>query len=448
MEVNTNQDYLRFKNDILKDIRMFEKGINDIIKNKNSELNTSLLELEDKIEKISKEAKTSTLSIIEITSKLNRFSDYFIFKQRIENTGLNHDIKLKVLSDENEKIKIKLDKIINENLLVPGVIGGTCKYKNLKDYIYNNNNEISKVRSSVEEQKRITTDVKKKIEVLPKNMVSMVESAVRRSNEFTEHKLNDFEKLIDEKISNFNQKITETKTEMIENKKYLDETVNNLREDINKYTNIKSEIISIINENESKSKEIEKERNEIIKKLKEEIEEVKKSRSKYNNQIINNTQLINEIKYKLKTMKNVVNNFRNIRNDNNNSFNYNNKNYGMNNSNYPDPSIVANKNENENINRSNLKEEKNNPYRKLSFKEKNNSNFLKTFYFSEGKNTKFSKETDNNKYESPPQKNKETIKIKPKMKSSKIVNALIEKKENEKREEKKESMNNLKKDES
>ena len=378
MEIIANQDYLRFKNDILKDIRMFEKGINDIIKNKNSELNSSLLELEDKIEKISKEAKTSTLSIIEITTKLNRFSDYFTFKQRIENTTLNHDIKLKVLSDENEKIKIKLDKIINENLLIPGVIGGNCKYKNLKDYIYNNNNEISKIRSSVEEQKRITTDVKKKIEILPKNMVSMVESAVRRSNEFTEHKLNEFEKLIDEKISNYNQKVTETKTEIIENKKYLDETVNNLKEEINKYTNIKSEIISIINENENKSKEIEKERNEIIKKLKEEIEELKKNRSKFNNQIINNTQLINEIKYKLKTMKNVGNNFRNIRNDYNNSFNYNNKNYGMNNSNYPErkysnnynPSIVVNKNENENINRSNLKDEKNNPYRKLSFKEK------------------------------------------------------------------------------
>ena len=261
MEAITNQDFLRFKNDILKDIRVFEKEVNELLKNKDSKLNSILLELEDKIEKISKEAKISTTNIIEITSKLNRFSDYFTFKQRVENTILNHDIKIKVAAEENEKIKIKYDKIINENLIIPGIIGGGSKFKNLKDYIYNNNNEISKIRSSVEEQKKITTDVKKKVEVLPKNMVTMADSAVRRSNEFTDFKLKDFEKAIDEKINVYNEKILETKAEMIENKKNLEEIINNLKEEVNKYMNIKTEIIDIINENENKSKENEKERN-------------------------------------------------------------------------------------------------------------------------------------------------------------------------------------------
>ena len=73
---------------------------------------------------------------------------------------------------------------------------------------------------------------------------------------------------------------------------------------------------------------------------------------------------------------------------------------------------------------------------------------MKAIYFSERKNSKFSKEKDNNRYESPPPKNEETIKLKTKIKSSKFVNALIEKKEKEKIEEKKGSMNHLENEDS
>ena len=44
MEVTINHDYIQFKNDILKDIREFEKKINEQIKTKNNSVDSSLLE--------------------------------------------------------------------------------------------------------------------------------------------------------------------------------------------------------------------------------------------------------------------------------------------------------------------------------------------------------------------------------------------------------------------
>ena len=226
----TNQVYLRFNNNILKDIRKFEKGIN-VIKTKNNTFISSLLDLQDKLEKLTKETKTSAHNIIEITTKLNHFSDYFTFKQKIENMVFNHDIKLKMSMDEIDRIKSKYDKMIDDNIIIPGVTGGNSKYKNLKDYIYNNNNEIAKLKYALEEEKKISTEFKKKIENLPKSLISMVDSAVRRSNDFTEQKQKDIEKNIDTKLNDYNQIILETKVDLIESKKNSDERINSLKEE-------------------------------------------------------------------------------------------------------------------------------------------------------------------------------------------------------------------------
>ena len=428
MTTITNQDYLRFKNDILKDIREFEKGINDQIKTKNDSFISSLLDLQDKLEKLTKETKTSTHNIIEITTKLNHFSDYFTFKQKIENMIFNHDIKLKMSMDEIDRIKSKYDKMIDDNIIIPGVTGKNSKYKNLKDYIYNNNNEMIKLKYALEEEKKITIEFKKKLENLPKSLISMVDSAVRRSNDFTEQKQKDIEKSIDIKFNDYNKIILETKVDLMESKKNSDERINSLKEEINKYSGIKTDIINIINENASKTKELEKEEDEKIQKIKEEIEEMKKNKNKFDNQVINNTQLINEIKSKLKSINNIPNNFttiRNIKNDYNKSFNYNNNiNYTKNNNNENNISNIQKKEE-FNINITKINSRKNKPNIKLSFKEKPNTKILKGYYNSEVRKNKFIKDIENNKDSSPSHKKITTTNVKDK----KVLNNLIQKKD-------------------
>jgi hypothetical protein len=307
MEVTINHDYIQFKNDILKDIREFEKKINEQIKTKNNSVDSSLLELEDKITKLEKDTKNSSLNIIEIKSKLNPLNEFFNFKQKIENMAFNHDIKIKLSTEEIERIKTRYDKILDDNLNIPGIIGGNCKFKNLKDYIHTNNNEIAKIKYGLEEEKKMTLEFKKKFEVLPKSMINMVDSAVRRSNEYTELKQKDIEKNIEIQLKDYNDKILEIKVEYLENKKFFEETINNLKNEINSYTNIKNEIFTIIDEKIDKINIKEKDENNKLETIKKDLEEIKKTKNKYENQVLNNTQIINEIKYKLKNINNKLN---------------------------------------------------------------------------------------------------------------------------------------------
>ena len=323
---NINQDFIQFKNDILKDIREFKIKINNDLRLKNASYDSFLLEFQNRIEKLEKENKNSNTSIIEIKSKLNYLNEFMSFKQKIENMVFNHDIKIKMNTDEMDRIKIKYDKIIDQNLIIPGILGGNGRFKTLKDYINNNNSEIGKIKYSLEEEKKLSVEFKKKFDNLPKTMINMIDSAVRRSNEYTEIKQKDIEKNTDIKINDYNDKLMEIKVEYLENKKNFEDKIKKIKNEINHYSSIKDEILDILNEKINKLNENGKVNDYNLENIKKEVEELKKSKNKFDNQVLNNTQLINEIKYKLKTINN-------IRHNNNNNYGYNNNNFMNNNNN-------------------------------------------------------------------------------------------------------------------
>ena len=212
---NINQDITQFKNDILKDIREFQIKINNDLRLKSASYDSFLLEFQNRIEKLEKEYKNTNTNIIEIKTKLNYINEFLSFKQKIENMVFNHDIKIKMNTDEIDRVKIKYDKIIEQNLIIPGILGGNGRFKNLKEYINNNNSEIGKIKYGLEEEKKLSVEFKKKFDNIPKTMINMIDSAVRRSNEYTELKQKDIEKNTDAKIGDYNDKLMEIKVEYL-----------------------------------------------------------------------------------------------------------------------------------------------------------------------------------------------------------------------------------------
>jgi prefoldin subunit 5 len=275
MSINANQDYIQFKNDILKDIREFEKNILEQIKAKYSSIDSTLFNYKDQIDKLEKLTKSSSFNIIELKSKLNNLNEYFSFKQKMENLVFNNDIKLKIYIEEIDKIKTKYDKMLDDNLVIPGILGRNCKFKNLKDYIHNNNNEIARLKYAIDEEKKLTSEFKSKFEVLPRSMINMADSAVRRSNEYTELKQKDIEKFINVKFNENNEKIMEIKVSNLESQKSLDEAIKEFKNEINKILNIKNDIEDILNEKINKLKELRKENENKFKEITKEIEEIK-----------------------------------------------------------------------------------------------------------------------------------------------------------------------------
>ena len=318
--METKQDYLQFKNDVLKDIRNLEKKINEQIKSKYDIYDSALSEFMKKLDKLEMENSASTTSLIEIKSKLNVFNDFYTFRQNIDNRIYNHEMRIKISLDEINRIKTKYDKIIDDNLRIPSIIGSTSKYKNLRDYLNYVNQEMPKIRCETEEQKKIISEVKKNFDIFPKTLVHMVDSSAKQCNGYTEQIQKEIKKNIDVKLNDFNEKIMEIKVENLDNKKLFEEKTNILNEEISQYKSIRNEILSSVEEKMKKLKEREKDKDQKIKKLLKDFEDFKNRKKKQDEQVQYNTKSINEIKNAIKKINTMINE-KTPRSDNSNSIN-------------------------------------------------------------------------------------------------------------------------------
>ena len=318
--METKQDYLQFKNDVLKDLRNLERKIIEQIKTKYDFYDSALSEFLKKIEKLEIENSASTTSLIEIKSKLNVFNDFYTFRQNIDNRIYNHEMRIKISLDEINRIKTKYDKIIDDNLRIPSIIGSTSKYKNLRDYLNFVNQELPKIRCETEEQKKIITEVKKSFDIFPKTLVHMVDSSAKQCNGYTDQIQKEIKKNIEVKLNEFNEKIMEIKVENLDNKKLFEEKTSILNEEIKQYKSIRDEILSSVEEKMQKLKEREKDKDQKIKKLIKDFEEFKNRKKNQDEQIQYNTKSINEIKNIIKKI-NAMSNEKTPRSDISNSVN-------------------------------------------------------------------------------------------------------------------------------
>ena len=131
----TIQDLIHFKEEILKDLREYET-----ITTKN--INNNFFKYEELLEKA-----TSRLCYYEKDKALFMSKSNFIDEKRniISEIGIKLDqINEKItLSDSHIEKNFrdfanacyKYDKIISDNLLIPGIIGSSCKFSNLREYL-------------------------------------------------------------------------------------------------------------------------------------------------------------------------------------------------------------------------------------------------------------------------------------------------------------------------
>ena len=253
-----NSDYLKFKDEVLKDIREFEKRITEEIKSKDISIYNDLESIHGQLGQIIVSNKTINKSLIEYQMKFNNINELEEFKKKNENNSLVFDIKLNQAIGDMEKTKSKYDKIIGDNLTVPGIVGGNSKFKNIREYIINNNQEINKLKSELENQKRQNNELKKKIEQINKNLLNIMESNIKQSTQLLENNKTKFQKLLEQNTLELNDKIIETKTDNIKRNLILEEKINKLIDDFKGVPILKNEILEEINKKiEEKQKYLE-----------------------------------------------------------------------------------------------------------------------------------------------------------------------------------------------
>ena len=223
-------------------------------------------ELKDELLLIIENKMKENSSIISQSNKLiednKRIMDCFLEEKyqidKIENLEklanksndslISHEIRIGNIQDEIRSIKTKYDKIVLDNLNVPGIIGLSCPFRNLSYYIRSNVTEMAKLKSESESVKKDSKDFKIKLDGASKNIISLIDGGVLRCNQYADSRINDFHAVLENKLKEMSDKFMEIRMKNIQFQNKLEQQINKIKTDFEeKLENQKEELIQLIN---------------------------------------------------------------------------------------------------------------------------------------------------------------------------------------------------------
>ena len=248
-EIKTSSnDFITFKDEILKKIRLIENKITNQINLRNSEINDNYELFNQKINGMLECNKAMIESVVNQKSKLDKVSEIELLTNKMNSMLITHEVRINNILDELQNIQSRYDKILTENLTVPGYVGPGSKYKSISDYLLNNITEFTKIQVEEEQIKKDISNNKIKLENLIKNTLGLIDSAVLRCKNYTDSLQKDFKNSVESKIMDFAEKNIEIRTDVYKNQLKTEKQIEEMKKEITKILDIKSEVENLIEE--------------------------------------------------------------------------------------------------------------------------------------------------------------------------------------------------------
>ena len=242
-----NIELLHLKDEFLKELREIETKLEKKIERNSTILEIKNQEQENKINLTIQKNEQIYDTMIEQKMKIEKISELYISQKKVNDMLMSHEMRINNLLTENRKLSKNYDKIITDNLTVPGYIGAKCPYKNLSEYILSNINDVSKMKIEKESDRKITEDFRNKLDNFIKNMLTLVDNTVTRCNQYTDNKQVYVENILNSKLVEFNEKNMDLRAQIFTNFSKLNNVVENFGLKLNELSNIKEELNKEIN---------------------------------------------------------------------------------------------------------------------------------------------------------------------------------------------------------
>ena len=311
---NLKNDINLFKDETLKALREIEKQLLEKMKLNNIETESKIADFDLKLSKFQEINKRMYESVIEQQVYLEKINHLNDFKSKTETRLISFDVKLTNFLSDLINIKSRYDKLFLENLTVPGIIGNSCKYRSISDYINDSIKTSDQLKIEKELIKKQVAELKNKNETFENKISSSIENSISACKLYTDMKIKEIKNFFIEKFEDLNEILTITKSKVEENVVKNEEINISIKNEIK---NTKEEITSLIEEknkaNEKLKMEIKKNQNNEFKK---ELNEMKKNFTEL--KINMEKQIVNA--YKLgKNKLNKINGYNNNSNISNNN---------------------------------------------------------------------------------------------------------------------------------
>ena len=214
------QDLILFKEDILKELKNYKSNISDKI-NLEFEKYTNLFSKTNEMVENYEKDKIRFFSKVDFIQEKEKILSEFSTKilEIQENLSVNQ-FNISNCRKDLDNACFKYDKIVTDNLLVSGLIGTACQFKNLKEYILFNKDEINNMIAT---NKQINIDInsfRKKMEGTSGLLSNNIKSLEYRLSNFFESKYIGLSEKFDKLYEELNKRINSLTNEM---SSYLEE---------------------------------------------------------------------------------------------------------------------------------------------------------------------------------------------------------------------------------
>ena len=272
---NMKNDIMQFKDEILREIKLIKKSMNEkydftiaLINQKLSKYDNKLTSYSDRITELS----SSITNNEDFKKDLQSLKE---FKNKFRDSILTMDIKINNMEKESKNNIFRIDNILSDSVIYPGIIGRTSKFKTfhqMVDYI------LSQASQNLTYREKNTLDmnqVKKKITTIEQNMNNMKELMNKELSILFEHKIQETDNKFKNLLKEYDEKLNKSKENNEPYIKDIQSTVQQFKEKLEEFEEIKNKIFEEIQQEGKKLREENEQTQNIFKTYKKDFNLIK-----------------------------------------------------------------------------------------------------------------------------------------------------------------------------
>ena len=242
-------EFALFRNDIISQINEINNKLDSKLKEQTTQNSNFYESLKEQMNKINEKNNYLSETILSIKIEKEKIEEFDSFKKKIEQQLITHDIHLNEVIKDLSNAKFKYDKIFIENLTVPGYVGQSAKYKTISDCLNSLINETSMNNSERIQIKNELKELKKKQDNIIKDVLSIVNNAIKRCNEYSDSRDNLLKEKMENEIKLANEKLMDLRIDNVKSAVNLEKKTNEFMNEWDKIIHIKEEIESKVQNN-------------------------------------------------------------------------------------------------------------------------------------------------------------------------------------------------------
>lgn len=313
-ENNIRKDIIYFKEEILKEINQFEKKILNKNQDNNRNIDDKIVLIDSSINDLKNRFK-ELIKIVDTNKYLiEKIDKWNIFEKKISELLTSNKIKINILEkDLNDNI-FQINRIINNSVIYPRIIGNNSTFKTFHEYIDYTLEQLSTTDSFRKKIELDLKDFKIKIDKIIQVLKIKVETSISAAHQMVLKGIKENENIIKEyinsKIFDIQVKYNELENMIEKDKNQLYKKIDNINNSIN--DKLEKEIAKIKDEKKLIYKDID-EYNKKYLKMKKDIQLQEKNKGLWlENNKIEIIEIIKNIIEEEKIIQNLNLNNKNI----------------------------------------------------------------------------------------------------------------------------------------